>query len=418
MTKRRIILMIRRRATERGCAGALESNRPDARACGKPRSSEAGYAYFMALALIVAMIIASQIVMENLVTQGRRQREETTIWRGNQWARAIRLYYHKTGRYPQSIDDLQTGLPDHHFLRAVAIKDPMDTNGGSWRFIYVNATGQIIGSVRYATLQQMAILDLNNGQIPGAQASGIPGAVTAASLSSTFSSSTNATTPDNSSPGPDGASTASPGGPGSSDQGNTTSVGGTNGQSPQGNGAPGEFSQTSSNPAGNSTGQDTSQNSNSGQTSAFGQGQSASAFGSSGSSPFGSGASGPAANPLAALAQLQPTGPVDGPVIGAFLTGVGIPVAIDQSSIKVYHGAKKYKDWEFIWNPLEDQAQALQQGLGATGQGGAPPPPGTGSSSSSGASPFGNSFSLGSSSSPGSQSPMQQQPVQQAPPQQ
>jgi hypothetical protein len=58
---------------------------------------------------------------------------------------------------------------------------------------------------------------------------------------------------------------------------------------------------------------------------------------------------------------LQPTGPVDGPVIGAFITGVGSKV--DKPSVKIYRGGKKYKDWEFIWNPLEDQAQAMQQGL-------------------------------------------------------
>ena len=150
---------------------------------GARRSSEAGYAYILAMGIILAVIIGSQVILENLVTQGRREREEETIWRGNQWARAIRLYYHKTGHYPQTIDDLETGVPDVHFLRASAIKDPMEPDDGSWRFIYVNSTGQIIGSVRYATLQQMALLDLNNGKMPGTQ-SLLPGAVSAASLSS------------------------------------------------------------------------------------------------------------------------------------------------------------------------------------------------------------------------------------------
>lgn len=59
---------------------------------------------------------------------------------------------------------------------------------------------------------------------------------------------------------------------------------------------------------------------------------------------------------------MQPTGPVDGPVIGAFLTGVGSTV--DRTSIKTYNGATDYNQWEFIWNPIEDQARAVQQGLG------------------------------------------------------
>ncbi|MGC2418563.1 MAG: hypothetical protein WA434_12520, partial [Candidatus Acidiferrales bacterium] len=143
-----------------------QANPANGRASAGTRSSEAGYAYIIALAIIVATIIGSQVVLENLITQSRREREAQTIWCGNQWARAIRLYYHKTGHYPQSIDDLETGVPDVHFLRASAIKDPMDPDDGSWRFIYVNSTGQIIGSVRYATLQQLAIMDLNNGQMP------------------------------------------------------------------------------------------------------------------------------------------------------------------------------------------------------------------------------------------------------------
>ena len=79
----------------------------------------------------------------------------------------------------------------------------------------------------------------------------------------------------------------------------------------------------------------------------------------------------------------QPTGPVDGPVLGAFLTGVASKV--DEPSLRVYNGGTNYNQWEFIWNPIEDQARAVQQGLGqiqmpnllgptgATGTGGALP---------------------------------------------
>lgn len=335
------------------------------------RRAEAGYAYLVALGIIVAMIVGSQVVMENLVTQRRREVEQRTIWCGNQWARAIRLYYRKTGHYPTSIDDLESGVPDMHFLRESAIKNPMSPDG-SWRFIYVNSTGQIIGSVRFATLQQMALLDLNNGQMPTNPVAGLPGAVSASSLSSIFSNNggagSNTGTPSsggNSSNTAAGSATTSGAGPG-----------GTSGQNGAANSSP--TSASSQAPSGSNE-SDTPQSSDSDETPTFGQGQPASTFGSSSST----GALGPNANPLAQLTQLQPTGPVDGPVPGAFLTGVGIPTAIDRNSIKVYHGAKKYKDWEFIWNPLEDQAQALQQGLSVPqGQGAQPGP-------NSGSSPFG-----------------------------
>ncbi|MGA9882119.1 MAG: hypothetical protein WBQ34_00200 [Candidatus Acidiferrales bacterium] len=224
--------------------------------------------------MVMALIITSQELMENLATQGRRMREQQTIWRGEQIERAIRLYYHKTGHYPQTFDDLQTGLPELHFVRAEAIKNPMNKTDGAWRFIYVNAAGQIIGSVKYATLQQMAIMDLNHGKIPPVTA----GAVSASSLASGI------------------------------------------GQSAQ-NG---------------------SQSQQSGTSDGLGQPE----------------------NPLAAL---KPTGPVDGPVLGAFLTGVGGKT--DAKSLIVYKGGKKYLDWEFIWNPIEDQARAMQQQTGGSTNG-------------------------------------------------
>ena len=131
----------------------------------------------------------------------------------------------------------------------------------------------------------------------------------------------------------------------------------------------------------------------------FGQGQPASTFGSPEAGTQN-------AIALAQLTQLKPTGPVDGPVPGAFLTGVGIPTAIDQNSIKIYHQGKKYKDWEFIWNPLEDQAQALQQGLGAAQGQNTQPGQSTGSSVF-GANPFGASTGAGA---PGSTSPQSSSP--------
>src|SRR5271154_4724547 len=131
------------------------------------RSPESGYAYLMVMFLVLVMVIGSQVALQNLYTQGRRMREDDMIWRGNQYARAIRLYFRKTGHYPQSLDDLKTGLPELAFLRFAAYKDPTNSSeDGAWRLIYVNASGQIIGSVRYATLQQMAIMDLNGGKIP------------------------------------------------------------------------------------------------------------------------------------------------------------------------------------------------------------------------------------------------------------
>ena len=136
------------------------------------KRSESGYAYLMALFMVLVVIVGTSAAVESVLTTGRRQREDEVIWRGNQYVRAIRLFYKKTGHYPQNLEDLEKGQPQLHFLRYAAYKDPLNKDDGAWRLIYVNAAGQIIGSVRYATLQQMALLDLSGGC---AQPNGLPG---------------------------------------------------------------------------------------------------------------------------------------------------------------------------------------------------------------------------------------------------
>lgn len=290
----------------------------------------------MALFMVIIVVVSSQAVLKNLATQGRRQREEEAIWRGNQWIRAVRMFYRKTGHYPRTADDLQKGLPGLHFLRPAAYKDPMNPDG-SWRFIYTNATGQLIGSVRYATLQQMAMMDLKVG-MPQTTSSG----TTVSNVASNA-----------------GNSNETGAGGTSADSASDSSSGGTQNSQQAGNSSSEAQPQT---PA-QSTGAAQNSVSNGSITSSL---------------PLGFGA----AQSPDALAQLQPTGPVDGPVLGAFLTGVGSKV--ERSSVKVYHGGKKYQEWEFIWNPLEDQALAMRQGLNnpqGQGSGQPAPPAGTGSSS-------------------------------------
>ena len=317
------------------------------------RSQEGGFAFLLALGLIVFVVAMSLIWLEQGATQHRRQVEEEAIWRGNQYARAIRLYFHKTGNYPQDLEALQKGLPDLHFLRQ-AYKDPTNQADGSWRFIYVNAAGQIIGSTKYANLQQMALLDANGGQLPI-----IPGApgqigVPAASLGDS-NNNLNSQPSQPSLGGGTGTDASNQLGIGTTGNPQTPD-GGQNLQPPDAQNPQSPNAQTPQNPPGSQNptagpiGQNPLGNQNPLsplQTGQLGQG----------------GAVTPAS--LAAMAQLKPTGPVDGPVLGAFLTGVASKR--DAPSLKVYHGGKKYINWEFIWNPLEDQAAAIQQQAGNAG---------------------------------------------------
>jgi type II secretory pathway pseudopilin PulG len=113
----------------------------------KAQRREAGYALLMVVFLSAVLLIAAVAAAPNLLTQGTREREEELIWRGGQYARAVRLYYRKHGRFPQSLDDLTQEKNNLRFLRK-AYTDPMNREDGSWRLIYVSPTGQLIGSVK------------------------------------------------------------------------------------------------------------------------------------------------------------------------------------------------------------------------------------------------------------------------------
>jgi hypothetical protein len=132
--------------------------------------TDGGYAVLFAIFLVATMLIFAAAATPNILIQGRRLREQETIWRGEQYVRAIRLYYQKNGKYPANLEDLAkpnaTGI---HFLRK-SYKDPVNATDGSWRLIYVTPAGQLVGSVHYHTLQEMAVAAAFAGQLPGSAA--------------------------------------------------------------------------------------------------------------------------------------------------------------------------------------------------------------------------------------------------------
>jgi hypothetical protein len=107
-----------------------------------------GYALLMVMFIAALILAAVMVANPNVLTEGKREKEEEMIWRGKQYVRGIKLYYRKLGRFPTSIDDLtkpKTG--SLRFMRQ-AYKDPMNKEDGSWRLIYVGPAGQLIGSLK------------------------------------------------------------------------------------------------------------------------------------------------------------------------------------------------------------------------------------------------------------------------------
>lgn len=273
-----------------------------------------GYALLFVLFLMALVIIGASTAVLGSLTEGRRARETDMIWRGKQYERAIGLYYKKFGRFPTNVDDLvkvQNG--ELRFLRE-AYKNPMNTKDGTWRFIYVTPAGQLIGSVQYLSLQQMALLDQQRrmGLATG------PGGASAGSDTSDNSNNDTGTQSGTAIGG-----TSLPG---------TNSTNGALGQGPGSASlqVPPQF-------AGQTPQQFVLQG---GSPSLFGQ------------QPQGS------ANSTGGIAAQESSGSADanGQMIGGFI--IGVAGMQDKPSIKVYKGGTTYKRWEFIFNPLE-QVQTL-----------------------------------------------------------
>jgi hypothetical protein len=130
-----------------------------------PNRIERGYALLMVVFLVTLLLISAIAIAPNILTEGKREKEKEMIWRGKQYARGVKLYYRKMGRFPTSLDDLtKPKVGSLRFMRQ-AYKDPMNQEDGTWRFIYVGAAGQLIGS-----LKPPQNLQLPQSTVPGAPA--------------------------------------------------------------------------------------------------------------------------------------------------------------------------------------------------------------------------------------------------------
>src|SRR5437016_8928882 len=135
-----------------------------ARAQTAGKRSERGYALLVIIFLVTALLISTMVVVPNILTEGRREKEKDMIWRGRQYARGVKLYFRKFGKFPTSLDDLtKPKLGSLRFMRQ-AYKDPTNKEDGSWRFIYVGPAGQLMGSLK----------PRQNLQLPQAGAIGTP----------------------------------------------------------------------------------------------------------------------------------------------------------------------------------------------------------------------------------------------------
>jgi type II secretory pathway pseudopilin PulG len=314
---------------------------------------------FMLVGLIVAIflvLLALSVAAPKVAQELRREREVEAVHRGNQYVRAIRLFYKKTGTYPGSMEQLEK-TNNTRYLRQRYV-DPM-TGKADWRLIKV---GEAKTTVKGFFGQPLAGMAQGLGSAAGMGSAGAIGAGAAGQQSSgsAFGGSSSGGY-GSSSPGGGGLGSSSMPTLGGTTTGGTTSGSTTSGSATLGSDSPG-----------------------SGTTNSLG---SASGIASS---QTGSG---------------MPGG-------GGPFVGVGVPKEGD--SITILNEQTTYNTWEFIYDPRIEQLYAKgalfgggASGLGSaagnsSGFGNAPTTPGFGGTPGSGTSGFGNTSGFGSTPGSGS----------------
>ncbi|MGB8768496.1 MAG: hypothetical protein WCC92_02705 [Candidatus Korobacteraceae bacterium] len=279
------------------------------------RQRDGGYLLLAILLMMALMIIAATVEAPRIVQQMKRDREEEMIHRGTEYARAIKKFYKKFGRYPTSLEDLDN-TNQIRFLRR-RYKDPL-TKDGKWTLLH------------YGDIQM-----LTNPNAPGTPAAalgsqGQTGQAGQAGQAGSVFGSTTASAPFTNNSTSDGSGSTAAANPSQAVQyvNNSTSDGTGGGF------VGGSTGSTSAGPQpSNSSGTSPFANSPTGQTGSAGQS----------SSPFGQNSA--AGNPT-----------FGGGAI------VGVASLSKDPTIRIYNKKKTYNEWQFIYDPTTDRPNVLLRG--------------------------------------------------------
>ncbi|HEY3928383.1 MAG TPA: hypothetical protein VGL89_08415 [Candidatus Koribacter sp.] len=266
------------------------------------------------LMFFVALVAFSMMaVLPRVIQEVKRDREEEMIHRGTEYARAIKKYYKKFNRYPNSLQDLEN-TNNIRFLRR-RYKDPL-AKDGNWRLLHITDVQQGVSNPNFGLSQSNNFNPTPGG--PGAQGeAGAGGFGTQINIG-----------------GSSNGGAGTPTGGGSQNSGGTDNSGGG----------------ASFNPNGGTSGQITTTGDTSG-------------------SPGGTGATS-TSNP-----GNTPTGAQPGQTYGAGGI-VGVESLNKAKTIREFGSKHNYNKWMFIYDPTQDRGTLLKgpynpqafQGGGTNGQ--------------------------------------------------
>jgi type II secretory pathway pseudopilin PulG len=130
---------IGRRGDEPPCSDAGVKHGPPA-----AKGRESGYALLLIFAMAAAVALMLYAELPRAAFEAQRTREQMLIERGEQYKRAIQLYFRKFNTYPASIEALEN-TNNMRFLRR-RYTDPL-TGKEEWRLIHVGPGGVFLDSL-------------------------------------------------------------------------------------------------------------------------------------------------------------------------------------------------------------------------------------------------------------------------------
>ncbi len=276
------------------------------------RQRDGGYLLLAILLMMALMIIAATIEAPRLVQQMKRDREEEMIRRGTEYARAVKKFYKKFGRYPTTLEQLDN-TNQIRFLRK-RYKDPLSKDG-KWTLLH------------YGDIQTLV-----NPNGPGTPAASLGSQGQAGS--SPFANGPNSDGSSSPFAGSTAGSVAYINGPGTDGSGSTSA------------GAPVQPAQYVNGPNTDGSGGGT-QPSN-----------------SLGISPFANsvnGRTGPAGTQAGNIFGQNSTAGGSNQTFGGGAI-VGVASVSKDPTIRLFNKKKKYNEWQFIYDPMSDRTNVLLRG--------------------------------------------------------
>ncbi|ABF40582.1 hypothetical protein Acid345_1580 [Candidatus Koribacter versatilis Ellin345] len=126
--------------------------------------AESGYMLLILMFFVALLTFSLMAVLPKVVQQVKRDREEEMIHRGTEYARAVKKFYKKFNRYPNSLQDLEN-TNNLRFIRR-RYKDPM-TKDGNWRLLHITDVQQGVANPNFGVSQASNFNPLGGG--PGSQ---------------------------------------------------------------------------------------------------------------------------------------------------------------------------------------------------------------------------------------------------------